>query len=169
MSTTNAASRPNTAADYSASSPSIPNRTEPKLRAITSSAARNLSEGDYALSRRLDDTGLPNPEPLLQNLGRSVVEVLAGVREVEQISRWVSPDVFSAVLQRAQHAKRSRAIRGLSARRPTVRTRACVWQSPRPGVVEASIVVDLGPRVRAVAIRLEAWRGRWRAERIHVL
>ncbi len=140
-----------------------------RLVALTHDVTCENGTGGYALSRQLDATGLPNPDALLRNLARSVVEIIAGVREVEQVARWVSPDVFSKVLQRAQHAKRSRALRGLTVRRPTVRARACLWQSPRPGVVEGTVVVDIGARARAVAIRLESWRGRWRAERIHVL
>ena len=148
---------------------SAPSPNRPRLTAVTHDTVSETTAGGYALSRQLDDTGLPNPDALLRNLARSVVEIIAGVREVEQVARWVSPDVFSKVLQRAQHAKRSRALRGLAVRRPTVRARACLWQSPRPGVVEGTVVVDIGARARAVAIRLESWRGRWRAERIHVL
>jgi hypothetical protein len=36
---------------------------------------------------------LPDPVPLLQNLTRCVIEILAGARELEQIARWVSDDV----------------------------------------------------------------------------
>jgi hypothetical protein len=53
--------------------------------------------------------------------------------------------------------------------RPMIEPIRCVWQSPREGVVEATVVVDLGSRCRAVAIRLESYRGRWRAQRLHVL
>ncbi|WP_235829180.1 Rv3235 family protein [Gulosibacter macacae] len=116
-----------------------------------------------------EHAALPDPDPLLHNLARSVVEALGGFREVEQIARWVAPEVFTALVQRSQHATRARAVRGVPVRRPNVRTRACVSQRIRPGVVEATVIVDLGPRVRAVAIRLEAFRGRWRAARVHVL
>ncbi len=33
---------------------------------------------------------LPNPQPLLENLTRCVIEILAGARDLEQISRWVT-------------------------------------------------------------------------------
>ena len=114
-------------------------------------------------------TPLADPRPLLENLGRSVVEALGGYREVEQISRWVAPEVFTLLVQRAQHAKRARALRGLPERRPHIRTRTCLWQEVASEVVEAVVIVDLGPRVRSVAIRLERFRDRWRAERVHVL
>jgi Family of unknown function (DUF6459) len=34
--------------------------------------------------------------------------------------------------------------------------------SPRDGVAEATVVVNDGARIRAVAVRLEGWDGRWR-------
>jgi hypothetical protein len=39
-------------------------------------------------------TKLPNPEPLLVNLTRCVIEILSGARDLEQISRWVTDDVY---------------------------------------------------------------------------
>ncbi|WP_254910356.1 Rv3235 family protein [Gulosibacter sp. 10] len=125
--------------------------------------------GKGVLTSARPDLEMPDPEVLLRNLGRSVFEALAGVREVEQMARWIAPEVFTRLLARAQHAARARRVRGRSVRRPVIETRACLWQSPRSGVVEATVLVDLGPRVRAVVIRLEEFRGRWRAERLHVL
>jgi hypothetical protein len=37
-------------------------------------------------------SSLPNPQPLLENLTRCVIEILAGARDLEQISRWVTVD-----------------------------------------------------------------------------
>ena len=33
---------------------------------------------------------LPDPAPLIENLTRCVIEILAGARDLEQISRWVT-------------------------------------------------------------------------------
>lgn len=132
-------------------------------------APRKETFGEGALTSEHLIGDLPDPEPLLRNLGRSVFEAMAGVREVEQMARWIAPEVFSGLLARVQHAARARRIRGRSVRRPMIETKTCLWQSPRTGVVEATVLVDLGLRVRAVVIRLEAFRGRWRAEKLHVL
>lgn len=145
-----------------------------KLRTLaavsrTHEPPRKEALGEGVLTGSALECELPDPEPLLRNLGRSVFEIMAGVREVEQLARWIAPDVFSGLLARAQHAARARRVRGRSMRRPVIETRSCLWQSPRDGVVEATVTVDLGPRVRAVVIRLEEFRGRWRAERLHVL
>jgi hypothetical protein len=42
---------------------------------------------------------LPSPLPLVENLTRCVIEILAGARELEQISRWVTDDVYRHLLK----------------------------------------------------------------------
>lgn len=110
-----------------------------------------------------------DPGPMLRNLARGVFEAMAGIREIEQLTRWLAPEVASKLLARAQHAARARQRRGGVAMRPKIEPIRCIWQSPREGVVESTVIVDLGSRCRAVAIRLESYRGRWRAQRLHVL
>ncbi|MDJ1372551.1 Rv3235 family protein [Gulosibacter molinativorax] len=142
-----------------------------RLRVVekTHDVPRKEVLGEGVLTGKQVTADLPDPEPLLRNLGRSVFEAMAGVRDIEQMARWVAPDVYSVLLQRVQHSARARRIRGKTVRRPYIVTKTCLWQSPRAGVVEATVLVDLGARVRAVAIRLEEFRGRWRAERFNVL
>lgn len=123
------------------------------------------SAGDGATSRQPDG----DPEPLLRNLARGVFEAMAGIREVEQLTRWLAPEVSSKLLAIAQHSARARQRRGGVAMRPTINPIRCLWQSPREGVIESTVIVGLGNRFRAVAIRLESYRGRWRAERLSVL
>lgn len=136
----------------------------PPLRTV-----RHADEhGAGALQSPPEHTDLPDPEPLLSNLSRSVIEALSGIREVEQLARWVTPEVFSLLLKRVQHSARAR--RGRPVSRPIIEVLRCHAQRPRPGVVEAAVVVDIGrARARAVVIRLEEFRGRWRAERLIVL
>ena len=45
-------------------------------------------------------SALPDPRPLLENLTRCVIEILAGARELEQVARWVSDDVYRHLLKR---------------------------------------------------------------------
>lgn len=151
----------------------LPATTTPQQRgrAVLHSQAPATPSGDstFVDSQRCVNDDLPDPEMLIRNLARSVFEALAGVREVEQVARWVSPDTFSHLLRRAQHAARARRLRDRPVKRPHITVRSCLWQSPRAGVVEATTIVDLGVRARAVAIRLEVYRGRWRAESISIL
>jgi len=112
---------------------------------------------------------LPPPEPLLENLTRSVIEVLAGARNLEQLGRWVSEDVYRHLLKRQVLASRARQVKGLAAQRPVVRIGRIRTSRPRDDVIEAVVMVHGRPRSRAVAIRLEGLDRRWRATQISVL
>ncbi|WP_235480939.1 Rv3235 family protein [Frondihabitans sp. Leaf304] len=114
-------------------------------------------------------SALPDPEPLARNLARSVVEILAGAREIEQITRWVTADVFTHLLKRVNLAARARSARGEAAQRPAVSVGSVRIDEPCDGVVEAVVVVHGRARSRAVALRLEGFDHRWRATAIHVL
>ena len=112
---------------------------------------------------------LPNPEPLLQNLTRCVIEILAGARELEQISRWVTDDVYRHLLRRVLLSSRARQAKNQVIVRPSFTIGRVSICEPRDGVVEAVIVVTSRARTRAVAIRLEGMDNRWRATAINVL
>ncbi|MFF1633644.1 Rv3235 family protein [Leifsonia sp. NPDC058248] len=110
-----------------------------------------------------------DPAPLLINLTRCVVEILAGVRSLEQVTRWVTDDVYSNLIRRVTIASRSRAITGGQVRRPRLTVGTPIVTRPCEGVVEAVVMVHQPTRSRAVAIRLEDLAGRWRASAITVL
>lgn len=112
---------------------------------------------------------LPDPEPLLINLTRCVIEVLAGARELDQLARWVTDDVYRHLLKRVVLSARARAVKGQQAQRPTITIGRITMSEPRDGVVEAVVIVHSRVRVRAVALRLEGLDHRWRASAIHVL
>ena len=54
---------------------------------------------------------LPDPVPLLRSLTQGALEVLAGVREVDQLARWFSEDAFRALVTRANLSARARSAR----------------------------------------------------------
>ena len=112
---------------------------------------------------------LPSPEPLLENLTRCVIEILAGARDLEQISRWVSDDVYRHLLKRVVLSTRARQATGGHIVRPTFAIGSTTVCSPRDGVVEAVVIVRGRARTRAVALRLEGLDRRWRATAINVL
>lgn len=112
---------------------------------------------------------LPDPRPLLENLTRCVVEILAGARDLQQIARWVTDDVYRNLLKRVVLSDRARRARGQQATRPTFTIGTVVTDEPRDGVVEATVIVHGRARSRAVAIRLEGLDSRWRATAINVL
>ncbi|WP_211161227.1 Rv3235 family protein [Microcella alkalica] len=112
---------------------------------------------------------LPDPRPLVENLTRCVVEILAGARELEQIARWVTDDVYSTLLKRQVISARARAARGKPVIRPAFALGSTIICEPRDGIIEAVVVVNSRARSRAVAVRLEGLDRRWRASAIHVL
>jgi hypothetical protein len=108
---------------------------------------------------------LPDPVDAAGALVLAAVEVLAGTRSSSQLLRWTSPQVHGALCARAALATRLR--RGSPAGRQAA-VRAVRVCRPADGVAEASAVVYDGERVRAVAVRLEAIGGRWRATALEI-
>jgi hypothetical protein len=132
-------------------------------------ARARLDTEDYFGQQPASTSSLPDPQPLLENLTRCVIEILAGARDLEQIARWVSDDVYRILLKRVVLASRARAVRGQAAGRPAFTLGTVRICEPRDGVVEAVVVVHNRARSRAVAIRLEGLDRRWRATAISVL
>ena len=129
--------------------------------------AMELSE--FFAPQRTSTESLPDPEPFLTNLTRGVLEVLAGVREVDQLARWMTEDSYRALLTRANLAARARSARGVPATRPVHTILSVHHSSPADGVVEA-VIIDSGPaRTRAVALRAEGMDRRWRATSLALL
>lgn len=112
---------------------------------------------------------LPDPTPLIENLTRCVVEILAGARDLEQLSRWVTDDVYRHLLKRVVLSARARQATGRPVTRPTFTIGSARQCAPRDGVVEAVVIVHGRARTRAVALRLEGLDQRWRATAINVL
>ena len=96
-------------------------------------------EEDYFGPQHTSASVLPEPKPLAENLARCVLEILAGARDLDQISRWVTDDVYRSLMTRVH------------------------------GVAECCVILHGKARSRSIAIRLEGLDGRWRATAIHVL
>jgi len=126
----------------------------------------DVADFGYRMSERGE---LADPAPLLVNLTRCVVEILAGVRHLDQLARWVTNEVHLNLMRRVTIAARSRAITGASAKRPRLTISEPLITEPLDGVVEAVVMVHQPARSRAVAIRLEGIDGRWRATALTVL
>jgi hypothetical protein len=108
---------------------------------------------------------LPDVELWARRLSLACVEVLAGTRPAAQLRRWTSDGVY-ALLRRSQ----PRASRVAEPRRRPPRPPRVVLRTVRvceigPGVAEVAAVVDDGTRARALALRMEGHRDRWRCTR----
>jgi hypothetical protein len=131
--------------------------------------APRFAPDDFFDHQPTPTSALPDPQPLIENLTRCVIEILAGARELDQIARWLSDDVYRHLLKRVVLSSRARQAKGSAALRPTFTIGSIMVCEPRDGVVEASVVVRGRARVRAVALRLEGLDSRWRATAVYVL
>ena len=150
-----------------------PQRTTPAQAAPAPAPARQFHEpfepDEFFGHQRTPRTELANPRPLIENLTRCVIEILAGARDLEQIARWVSDDVYRHLLKRVVLSTRARQVKGVVASRPAFSVGSVTLCEPTDGIVEAVVVVHGRARTRAVAIRLEGLDNRWRATAINVL
>lgn len=107
---------------------------------------------------------------LARSIAQASIEVLAGTRPVQQLSRSLDPRCLSALQHRAAltraHAARSQAGRSRLHRSPVVRSvRVC---TVKEGVYEASVVISEELRSRAVAMRLEGSNGAWKVTALEI-
>jgi hypothetical protein len=98
-----------------------------------------------------------------------VLEVLAGTRELDQLIRWVTQDVYETLLKRVVLSARARVASGRRVHRPRLTVLRTITTHPVDSVVEAVVIVQTPVRIRAIAIRLEGLDNRWRASAISVL
>jgi hypothetical protein len=134
---------------------------------------------------------LPDPAEWAHRIGLAVAEALVGVRPPTQLVRWTTPEVYAVIQRRATvvarralaasaQPSRSRlqasrtAGAGMAAgspvpaARPRILVRRVHVCTPTDGVAEASVVLQDGSRVRAMALRLTGFDGRWRVEALQV-
>ncbi len=113
----------------------------------------------YARKRKL----LGDPTPLACTIAKTSVEIVLGQSGLEQLARWVTPDIRVALAE--QHGLARRA--GLATPGPVAiqRIRVCRVSDV---AAEVSVVVDDGKHVRAVAARFEDVGGRWQATALEI-
>lgn len=153
-----AVSAPGTAVPAPGLQDVLPLCAPPPRRAAPSRARRAPSWLDDG-PRPTPSHELPDPATLVTTVAATTLEVLTGCRPVSQLLRWTTPEVHAALSARAGAAARRRRPGATVQRTAVVRVSTC---TPRDGVVEAAAVVTVGTRVRAMALRLEGWDGRWR-------
>lgn len=115
-----------------------------------------LPDDDEDGPRRTPADDLPAVRPVAQALVQGLLEVLAGVRPVHQLQRATSPELF-AELEQLVHGR----PRAAGARPATGAIRSLHVQERPEGVAEVCATVRRGPRMAAVALRLEGLGGRW--------
>lgn len=119
------------------------------------SAAAALRSWVVGWTHRFDPLGSrrsvePNPAGV-RRLVEAVIDVLLERRPAEQVKRLVSREVFGLLTAVAQRRAATRfAARSM--------VRSIQLHTPGPDAVESTVLVQDGPRVRAVALRFERVR-----------
>ena len=134
---------------------------------------RSSPQSDKAFETQWSSTlELPDASLFALNFTQRALEVIYGSRDLAQIARWVTDDVYKAMQARVDARTRK-----LSMMPPAVRDRITHHftlshvkiGNPREGIVEACVVVRGTHRIRAAALRLEGYDHRWRATSFTVL
>ncbi|WP_404352898.1 Rv3235 family protein [Phycicoccus jejuensis] len=117
--------------------------------------------------QRTARAALPDPAAWGAYIVQALLEVMGGRRPAPQVLRWTTPEVYAVLARRgARVARRAADGRRSPALRTHVRrVRVC---EPADGVAEVAVVVQHGPRVRAVAVRLVGQDGKWRVAALQV-
>lgn len=85
------------------------------------------------------------PDPWPSHFAQALAEALAGTRPPGQLTPWTT----------IQARKRITRLAPMLASPQRPRLRRVIASSPAPDVLELAIVINDGPRVRAIAARLE--------------
>jgi hypothetical protein len=102
-------------------------------------------------------------ERYIRSLARIValacVEAELGLRPARQLSAWLDLPTYGKMTRRAELARRVRPDRGVAGAPQALGSRCC---PAGDGIYEASATIRLPDRVRAMALRIERHRDRWK-------
>lgn len=104
---------------------------------------------------------MPDPKSWTAQIARAIYEVAHGERPPSQLHKWVTRPQVAKLAARGHSFGRHPATksRGSTSRLRRVRGVRCCYVAP--GLVEACAVIEGTTRSSAMALRLQAHRGRW--------
>ncbi len=103
-------------------------------------------------------------EAISRSVTMGALEVLSGVRPLQQLARWMDFEEFER-LQLRTNLVRGRGQGRLHRNVRILRVRVC---PVCPGVYEVAVAAAETDRVRAVALRLELRRGLWKVTALEI-
>ncbi|WP_246657708.1 Rv3235 family protein [Arthrobacter yangruifuii] len=120
-----------------------------------------------------DDTRV---KAICQSVALAALEVLGGVRPLQQMARWLDPDNYERLQMRANLVRglqqdprtRSRTAPDPQLLHRGVRIRSCRLCPVSEGIYEAAVVVVEHERARAVALRVQLRRGLWKVTALEI-
>lgn len=95
-------------------------------------------------------------------------EAVDGTRSIACLAMWITTGAARALEEYRSLVVERRSLYR-ETRRLVARVRRVRTTEPVPRVVEAAVVLDAAGSSRAVALRFEAFRGRWQATSVTVL
>ncbi|WP_104109318.1 Rv3235 family protein [Arthrobacter sp. N199823] len=112
-------------------------------------------------------------------VAQSALEILNGVRSVQQLARWLDARCLSALTTRARlHARACRAQARRRSSEGQIENVHLLYRQPRvhsvhcfavtPGVFETAVIVADKTRFRAIAMRLELSKGMWKVTALRI-
>jgi Family of unknown function (DUF6459) len=144
--------------------------------ALTRGAASNAGGPGPTSARTpqpIAQSPVPNAGPDARQAVRrflaTCLEILNGYRPLGHIRPLVSPTEVDAALAQLRAGVERLATPNRAARRAPAKVRLVRVCEPRPGVVEAAVVLSGPGRTWALAFRLERHRGRWVGATLRVL
>lgn len=120
-------------------------------------ADRSLGERARAERRREEERHVRS---LARIVALACVEAELGLRPARQLSAWLDLPTYGKMVRRADLASRIRADGDATQGRPQALGARCCHAED--GVYEASATIQLPDRVRAMALRIERRRDRWK-------
>lgn len=98
-------------------------------------------------------------------VAQACVEAELGLRPARQLSAWLDLPTYGKMMRRAELAERTRTDRSATASPRTIQARCC---EITPALYEASATVHTAGRVRALALRIELHRSRWKVTAVEM-
>lgn len=110
---------------------------------------------------------------IARSVAQGALEVLGGVRPLQQMARWLDPENYERLQLRADLVRCIGSAAACGGSPPDSGVRQVVVRSAHvcpisSGVYEASVVAFDRKRVRAVALRIEQRRGAWRVTALEI-
>lgn len=132
-----------------------------KVAAQKPPRVRKLDPGTVAPLRMPKD----NPRRLAGAVALGSIQVIMGMRPLNQLDRWLTYEIYDALAERTKlfarfrpHIRKPRAPMMVK----QVHVQAIRTQPNREFPVEAAVTVFDGERHRAVALRMHPHRGQWK-------
>lgn len=166
MSTTAPNSEPESANDQPVKAKRAPRKPRNLKKHVVSNP---IEAEEYFGQQRNKTADLPDPNPSLTAIATGVIDVITGSRQVDQLSRLLSDEVYQRLAQKSALARQQRALLGKKAMIQRFSIQNVHNSSPRDGVIESVVLLNSSSRTRAVTIRLEGINSRWRATQVSVL